>query len=152
MTTLYIGIDPGESNGLALYDKVGGLRVYTLGFWELIKFVQEKILPRRAACEILPEFTVENPNLNTFIYQQRVNGKNAQQALRIARNVGMNQCDAKRIIEFLLANGLIVHEVRPTSNSMKWNAQYFEALVGHKITCSQHARDAAKLIANRWVK
>lgn len=153
MIDLYIGIDPGEANGVAIYDKVDGLRLYTLSFWKLIDYIQNKVIPAyKVEKKYIPHFVVENPALNTFIYHQKVNGKNAKEALRIARNVGMNQQDAKRLIEFLNRHDLIVDEFQPIKSSQKWTASYFNMISKQNIQTNQHVRDAAKLIAKHWVK
>ncbi len=153
MVDLWIGVDPGESIGVAIYDKVDGLRLYTLSFWKLIEYIQGKVIPQyKTEMKYCPHFVIENPALNTFIYHQKVNGKNAKEALRIARNVGMNQSDAKRIIEFLERHGLMVEQFRPIGTSQKWNAQYFNMIYKQPIETNQHVRDAAKLIAKHWIK
>lgn len=153
MIDVWIGIDPGENNGVAIYDKQNGLRWFTLNFWQLVDYIQNKVVPAyKKEMTIIPHFIVEDPGLNTFIYQQKINNKNAKEALRIARNVGMNQGDAKRIIELIKAHQLIVDTVRPMGDSQKWSAEYFNSIIGQKLTTNQHVRDAAKLIARYWAK
>lgn len=153
MIDLHIGIDPGESNGVALYDKKNGLRVYTMNFWKLVDYINNTIVPAyKRDMTVVPHFYVENPGLNSFMYHQRIDNKNKAVALKIAQNVGSNKADAKRIIELIKNYEMIVEEIKPNSNSQKWSADYFNKLTGLSITCSQHARDAAKLIARYWLK
>lgn len=153
MVDLYIGIDPGENMGVALYDKSKGLRLYTFNFWQLADFIENKVVPAyKTEATYLPHFYVENPNLNGFIYRQRLNNKNLNEALRMAQNVGMNKADAKRIIELIRKHGLIVEEIRPMSSSQKWTADFFTKLYGQAISTNQHVRDAAKLISRYWLK
>lgn len=150
MTDLYIGIDPGEHNGVALYDAEKGLRFYTMTFWKLITYIETNIIGNYRGGAIIPHFIIENPNLNTFIYQQKVNGKNSKEAMRIARNVGMNQGDAKRIIQKIKEFGVPLEEVKPMSSSQKWTGIWFDAIVGRTTDSNQHERDACKLIARYW--
>jgi hypothetical protein len=153
MIDLYIGIDPGESNGVAIYDKTNGLRLKTLTFWDLADYIEKRIvIEYKTNAKILPHFYVENPNLNGFIYQQKVTGKNRQEAMRVAQNVGMNKGDAKRIIELIKRHDMIVEEVKPVSTSQKWTSEYFKALTRIEVTTNQHVRDAAKLISRHWLK
>lgn len=153
MIETYIGIDPGEHNGVAVYDKKNGLRLYTLSFWQLIELIDTMNVKDKTLQEILPKFFIENPGLNSFIYRQKVDHKAKSAATRIAKNVGQNIGDAKRIIERVKQHGMICCEIKPISSSAKWDAALFNALLRGRFEIThhnQHVRDAAKLISQYW--
>lgn len=153
MKDIYIGIDPGQYNGVAIYDEKNGLRLCTLSFWKLIEYIDNIRKKQVEEMDIIPHFYVENPGLNQFIYSQKITNKNKDEALRIAQNVGMNKQDTKRIIERINFHEMIMIEIRPNSNSQKWTAEYFNSLMRGRfdiIQSNQHVRDAAKLISAFW--
>jgi hypothetical protein len=150
MRKTYIGIDPGENNGVAIFTADGDLQLQTYSFWELIIYIHNMNKRRKeGACD--PHFIVENPMLNTFMYDARTRGNSQQAALKIARNVGMNQQDAKRIVERIKMLGLSFDEVKPNNQSPKWSGDYFNRILKSPVRCNQHERDAAKLISRYWI-
>lgn len=152
MIELIIGVDPGESNGVAIYSADKGLRLYTFKFWELIKFIDSQVIPAwKQHMKYAPKFIIENPVLNNFSYARNTRGKSVQEQLKIARNVGMNQGDAKRIIEYVTAHGMAMEDVKPTPNAAKWTSDYFNRLTRQQMRCNQHERDAARIISRYWI-
>lgn len=155
MLDVFIGIDPGETNGVAVYDRAQGLRLYSMTFWKLIEFIDGISARQREGKDIVPHFRVENPALNGFMYSKRINGKTAKVALSIAQNVGMNKQDAKRIIERIEAKGMILYQERPNPQSQKWTHEFLAQLCRGRFeikSSNSHERDAAKLIAKYWLK
>lgn len=151
MDNLYIGIDPGEHTGVAIYDGEK-LKFSSMNWWECMDLIDRYIMRGFRDQKWIPHFTVEDPGLNTFIYRQRITSKIQAEALRIAQNVGMNKQDAKRIIERLNQYKVVVEQVRPIAESQKWTHNYFVMMTRFTGERSnEHERDACKLITHRWV-
>jgi hypothetical protein len=144
-----IGVDPGENNGVALYATGIQVQLFTMTFWELILFIQKIKKMVTDGEKVL--WVVENPMLNNFMYDARTRGQSQQAALKIARNVGMNHGDTKRILERIRMLGMEVQEVRPNNRDPKWSGDYFNRIIRTPMRCNQHERDAAKLISRYWI-
>lgn len=145
----YVGIDPGISTGLCVWDSVQKKIVYikTMDFWEVIEYF-EKL---RVTCTTLPiKVIIENSALNkpTFV---KPGGDTNRKIQKISRNVGSNQRESVLLIEGIRRLGFTVEEIRPTGKhgvKRKWDANYFKKLTGIS-KASQHARDAAMLVFGR---
>jgi hypothetical protein len=150
-TMVYIGIDPGETNGVAIYSREIGLKLYQTSFWDLVDFITQQVGPAMRSNLYAFDIVIEAPQLNSFMYGKRTAGKEMAVQLTIARNVGMNQNDAKRIAQYLRRIGIEPREVAPTNKSQKWSADYFEKLSGiTTLKTHEHMRDAARMIAHAW--
>lgn len=149
---VYIGIDPGVMNGLAIYSKERGLRVQQVSFWKLFDLLNEKILPAHKEKRIVVKAIVEANHKNKFSYKGRINGKSREIALTMARNAGMNQGYCKLICEWFTHNGIDIEEMVPRPNDKKWNREFFKALTGiDTAETNEHSRDAARFIGRYWL-
>lgn len=167
-TELWIGIDPGESNGIATYTRRNGLVLDTMTFWQLIDRIDNLDRDVRTAEDVGARggpsatnlraslhFIVEDPNLNTFMFGRNTGHGNRADA-KIAQNTGMNKQDAKRLIQRIRHHKFNIELVRPNPASSKWTSEYFERLwrsrhSGEPPRSNQHNRDAAKLISHKWI-
>lgn len=137
---IYIGIDPGVNNGIALWDSGNKtLLIETKDFWKLINTMD--LISQRVS-----RFTVilEDPNQNKPTFNR---GKNKPVNERISQNVGSNKRTAQLIKEYCEINNIPIELVRPSS--AKWDKQTFENITKYKGSTSQHGRDAAKLVFGR---
>lgn len=149
---VYIGIDPGSTNGLAVYSKERGLRISQPSFWKLITYMQDKVIPAHKEKRIVVLVILEATYLNKFMYSKRINGKNAGVALATARNVGMNQGCAKLIKEFCDLHEIKVEEFQPGPHDKKWTREFFLSLSGMETAeTAEHCRDAARFISRFWL-
>lgn len=146
-----VGIDPGETCGVAIYSDTLGLLPYQSTFWDLIDWIREDLVPATRLGLIVPEVVIESPQLNKFQYAKRTDGKGIAVQLAVARSVGMNMSDAKRITQFLRRHDIIPFEFAPTPRSQKWGAEFFESLTGIKTAKThEHLRDASRMIVHVW--
>lgn len=132
----YIGLDPGQSTGLALLVRGQAMQVHTLEFWEAIAFLAN------AQARHTPLLVViEDPNLDRSLYA-RHDGIAGNRRTKIAQNVGANKRDAQLLLAWCERVGIATRAVRPPG---KLTAEVFTAATGIK-RCSQHARDAGHLL------
>jgi len=144
---LYIGIDPGENNGVAGWNSRDEIlfKTATMKFWDVIELLREYGHPKPSEAFMRPDIKViiENPGLNKPVFMKK--GANNQGAMqRVAQNVGMNKAYAKLIIEYCEKYGIPYIAVKPTT--AKWDQKYFEKVTKRKEKVSQHVRDAVKLV------
>lgn len=141
---LYIGIDPGVHTGFAVWQS--NIKMYryleTLNFWSTIDFLQTFI---REGLKQVTLVVIEDPNMNKPIFKQA--GLSNMDYQRKAQNVGMNKKEASLIIDYCKREKLDFEIVRPST--AKWNHDFFKAATGIKKRCSQHVRDAVKLVHGR---
>lgn len=149
---IYIGIDPGDKTGVAVYSKHSGLNLMTLSFWKTIDYFNRVVIPNEKTNTAKHHIIIESTQRNNFMFSKRTNGKGVAESMRIARNVGMNQGDAKRLIEFMNIHGLSCEEFTPGPRDKKWNVEFFYQLSGIETAIShEHIRDASRFIARYWV-
>ncbi len=140
---IYIGIDPGVSTGVCVYDAQTRLitRLQTLSFWPLIDFIATWHKQEGERLTVI----VEDPNLNPAMHwNQKKDVKGFNAATKVAQNVGMNKKEAELIIEFLKRNKINCKAIKPTARKVK--EDYFKQLSGYGRQTNQHERDAAMLV------
>ena len=131
---IYIGIDPGSSTGVAIWENGKYSLIKTLEFWEAVTLLMDYLDKEITA-------VIENPNLNPPVFNR---GQDYRQAMKIAQNVGMNKRDAQLWIDFFKRAEIPVIEVKPESS--KWTKETFYNFTGYEGQTSQHGRDAGKLV------
>jgi hypothetical protein len=136
-----IGIDPGTKCGIAWRVGRSPMQVATKGVLEtmalLAKIVQEHGIART-------QIWIEDARQNKPAFHRK--GASPAAMLKIAQNVGAVKRDTSLLEQHCKTLGISPMMVRPTT--AKWTPAMMLAATG--ITrCSQHARDAAKLIAGR---
>jgi hypothetical protein len=130
-----IGLDPGRSTGVAIYDREADAIIHgeTLDFWRVFDLLAN--YPPDVA-----EVIAEDCSLNKPTFRHKA-GAGVQD--RMARNVGAVQRESVLLIEGLRRLGYNVLAVRPQSS--KWDDAMCRRVTGWNRRTSQHVRDAIKL-------
>lgn len=133
---LTVGIDSGESTGIAIYDALSKkiIEFKTTDFFGAISFV--KTLPKEQS-----KIVVEVPPGFVYARNQFQNGKVRD---KMCINIGMNRRESMLLAEALRRCGYSVAEVLPV-RAAKWTAQQIKRYLGIEGRTSQHVRDAARL-------
>jgi hypothetical protein len=161
MISRVIGIDPGKSTGLAMFErKKGSLswheseqgmtwHLQTFSFWQAVKHLADIQLETP---DQLPKVFIEDPNLVKPTFHRKLGGESMRsyqaRMNKISQNVGMNKRDAQLLIDWLSLRGWDYYPV-PPRKAAKVAAEQFKKLTGYSKRSSQHARDAAMLILGR---
>ncbi|WP_222864862.1 hypothetical protein [Comamonas sp. Z1] len=128
-----VGIDPGQSTGLAVYEKGKLHWLHTVSADRL-----EQWLAQHPAQLVI--FEDSRKTSKTFTAAK---GVSAAAALKIARNVGEIDRLCKDIEAMCKRMGIEAYGVAPLAKGSKVNAGDFAQITGWKTRSSQHARDAA---------
>lgn len=146
--TFYIGIDPGVSTGYAVYQRkrgeAGTIReLRTVTFAWVLKELPARYIPSTT------RVVIEDPGQNKPMFDKDIPQtiEHLLPLLKIAQNVGANKREAELLIELIEALGFEVIRIRPTAH--KWTEKEFKQFTGYAGRCSQHARDAARLVWGR---
>lgn len=134
-----IGIDPGETTGVAVYDRKEKriVQVFTSNFWETY-YMGKNIWLNFDEAVILIE-TAKRTGIYARYHEKQ------QGALRekIAANVGSNAREADLLAAGLEKLGLDVRRVKPTAK--KWDAKKLKMITGIAYRTNEHVRDAIQL-------
>ena len=137
---IVIGIDPGTSCGIAWQIGSQPMQVATKNLLDtmltIATFVQAHGVAR-------VQIWIEDARQNKPVFDR---GTSRAAAQRIAQNVGAVKRDTDLLEQHCKRLGVSPVMVRPTT--AKWTPAMMRAATGIE-RCSQHARDAAKLIAGR---
>ena len=137
---IFIGIDPGQSNGFAIR-AYGALQLYTLKLYELFEKIED-VLELHSVDQI--QVFIENPNLWT-------NFKNSPDAASRLQGAGSVKGTYAHIAEYLTDRNIDFVGCRPDKTRNSYgaakNIEVFQELTGYTKRCSEHARVAAMLIA-----
>ena len=144
---IFIGIDPGESTGMAIWDSKAHhlVRVETLQLWEAM----EAVLALQAECkEVNRPLRVifEDARQRKWFQKESSNSEYRGKLM----GAGAAKRDAKIWEEFLTAKGILFEAVKPAPGRTKWNAEYWSLVTGWKGRTSEHARDAALLVFGKY--
>lgn len=126
-----IGIDPGASTGLALYE-AGELReLHTIAphqiAWWIADLKAQKVI-------------FEDSRLQSHTWTR---GKSVAATAKMARNVGQIDAWCSYITAVCLDYGIDCHGVSPAGKGAKLDAARFEAITGWVGRSNQHERDSA---------
>lgn len=126
-----LGIDPGQHNGLAIFE--GGKLIELLTV-KPINLVGE-------ITEIAPDIIIyEDSRLQSVTFPR---GVNKAQTLKIARNVGMVDAICSLIVEIAASLRIPAHGISPKNKGAKLDAEKFAEKTGWSDRTNQHCRDAA---------
>ena len=139
MPRIWIGIDPGEHTGVAVWDT--DQRAFRL----------LATLPLHKALDLVREFSAdarvvfEDARQRTWFPRER----NASEYRGRLMGAGAAKRDARIWEEFLTDERIPFEAHKPEAGGTKWSADYFARITGYKGRCSEHARDAALLVFGR---
>lgn len=145
---IYIGIDPGEDTGFAVWDSLtkSFLVVATLPIWRAMEEVNrwnyacllaEVPVAFRVIFEDARKRTWFKPETSESEYRGKLMG------------AGAAKRDSKIWEEFLTAKKIPFTAQGPQAGWTKWNKDYWYNITGYKGRTSEHARDAALLVFGR---
>lgn len=126
-----IGIDPGQSTGIAIYreGKLAALRtIEPVG-------IEDEILALWPSRVIF-----EDSRLQSHTWTQATS---RAAAAKMARNVGQIDAWSSLITAICAKHRIPCHSISPQGKGAKLNAEQFERMTGWTMTSNQHTRDAA---------
>ena len=137
---IYIGIDPGEHTGLAVWDsgKRAFVEIDTLKLHEAL----DRVLDYWRISHPHVVVVFEDARLRTWFPRER---SNAEYRGRLM-GAGAAKRDAAIWEEFLSDHGIPFEAHKPQPGGTKWNKDYWERVTGWTKRTSEHARDAALLV------
>lgn len=127
--SIIIGLDPGSSTGVALFDNGKLIRLDTI--------IPSKIANAIAGAD---RVVFEDSRLTSFMF---TTVKSRPAALKIARNVGEIDAWCKLIVLLCGDLGIAAHGISPKNKGFKLSAKQFELMTGWTGDSNQHTRDAA---------
>jgi RNA-splicing ligase RtcB len=138
---IVIGIDPGTRCGIAWRIGSQSMQVATKKLLDTMELLTTLVREHGIA---RTQIWIEDARQNKPAFHRK--GASPAAMLKIAQNVGAVKRDTGLLEQHCQTLGVKPMMVRPTT--AKWTPAMMRAATG--ITrCSQHARDAAKLIAGR---
>lgn len=137
----FIGIDPGEHTGLAVWDGIRGefLSVETVPLHRALEKV--KALKDNPAGRPL-HVIFEDARRRKWFEQER----SASESRGKLMGAGAAKRDAKIWEEFLTDHRIPFTAHAPQRGGTKWTAERFAAVTGYKGRTNEHNRDAALLV------
>lgn len=133
--TRVLGIDPGQKNGIALYEDGRLVDLVTI----------DPLSLNGTILEVAPHLLVyEDSRLQSYTWTAR--GKsNTGVALKTARSLGQIDAWCSLIVEACGLYGIPARGVSPKEKGAKIDHQHLQALTGWAGKSNQHERDAAML-------
>lgn len=124
-----IGIDPGQSTGIAIYEAGQLVELLTLQ-------------PHRVAQALqgADKVVFEDSRLQSHTWTR---GKSIAATAKMARNVGQIDAWCSYIQAVCLDYGIDSHGVSPAGKGAKLDASRFQVVTGWTGASNQHTRDAA---------
>ena len=142
---VFIGIDPGEHTGIAIWDSSQGQfrDVRTLPLHKALDLVKKEYYAALAS-PIPVRFRVvfEDARQRKWFPQERNNAEYRGKLM----GAGAAKRDAKIWEEFLEDYHIPFVAHKPQAGGTKWNPDYWARITGWKGRTSEHARDAALLV------
>ena len=139
MYSLWIGIDPGEHTGFAVWD---GRRLVEVATYKLHEAF-DRVQFYRGQGTVAVIF--EDARLRRWFAPER----NASEYRGKLMGAGAAKRDAKIWEEYLSDIGVPYEAHKPQAGGTKWSAERFAAVTGYKGRTSEHSRDAALLVYGR---
>ncbi len=117
----YVGIDPAmRLNGLAVC-VIDGNKLYFGRYKNLAMWIMDSLNYDKDIAVI-----VEDSSLQNITFRKHSSNKASN---KISRNVGMNQCASRVIIDLLTINGYRVTGISPQAKGSKWPLDYCMAVI-----------------------
>lgn len=143
---IYIGIDPGDHTGFAVWNSTSGklLEVRTLQLWFALEEVRRwhyTCLAQQTELYVL----FEDARLRKWFEKE----KNASEYRGKLMGAGAAKRDAKIWEQFLTAQHITFRAIKPAPGRTKWKEDYWKHITGWQGRTSEHARDASLLVWGR---
>ena len=130
----YVGIDPAmRLNGLAVC-VIDDNKLYFGRYKNLAAWIMDSLNYDKDIAVI-----VEDSSLQNITFRKHANVKASN---KISRNVGMNQCASRIIIDLLTLNGHRVTGISPQQKGSKWTLDYCMSVIKG---CKLEVHDNKKL-------
>ena len=138
---LYVGIDPGEHTGLAVWNSEEHyfVDIYTCKLHE-------------AQVRLYDIWRLSNRKDMFVVFEDARQRRWIPDTHNIRREMGRRQGagsikrDCQIWEEFLTDFGIPFEARKPQAGGTKWSADFFKKVTGYTGRCSEHARDAALLV------
>lgn len=138
---IYIGIDPGENTGVAIWD--AAKRSFTSIQCLLLHQAMELVQSYRAYTDIFVVF--EDARQRRWFPRE----KSVSEYRGRLMGAGAAKRDARIWEEFLTDKDIPYEGHKPQAGGTKWSADYFKRITGWKGRTNEHSRDAALLVYGR---
>jgi hypothetical protein len=141
MSRLLIGLDPGVSTGLAVWDLATQrlTAVETLAIHVAMDTVRSHL-----AADMLAGVRFEDARQRTWF--GGADARTARSGAGIREGVGSVKRDCTIWQDLLGELGVPFDAVKPAAGSTKWSAAQFRSATGWTARTSEHGRDAALLV------
>lgn len=143
---IFIGIDPGDNTGLAVWDGESFRQLATLPLHKALEEVKRwkyAALMSPVYCQLCVIF--EDARQRQWLPKE----KSVSEYRGRLMGAGAAKRDAKIWEEFLQDEKITYFAQAPRSGQTKWSADYFARITGYAGRTSNHARDAALLVFGR---
>lgn len=138
-----IGIDPGASTGVCLYNRKNKtFSLHTISPWEIIDLIDDFLVQSGDPPDRF-HVVIEDPRQNATTFRRNVS---MAELLKIAQNVGSNKRDTDWLEYLIQSIGLKVTLVKPVKGNSKWNRKTVKNLTGYKGQSNEHTRDALRMV------
>lgn len=128
-----LGIDPGASTGLAVFEDGALVALETIAPLHL-----ERVIRAQAPQRVF----FEDSRLQSHAWTARSKGSKGA-AIATARDLGQVDAWCRLIADICQELGIVAHGVSPAGKGAKRNAENFNACTGWTRRSNQHERDAA---------
>ncbi len=146
--TRFIGIDPGVTAGLSVWDANRG-RLELITSFDFFSLLHYLLIFQKNSIQNKITFAVriEDPRGNRPTFNDHQGDDSRRIHDRISQNVGSNKRDAQLIAEFCQRHDIIHFLVRPDKKSLtKLSPEEFNRRFNYSGKSNQHARDSAGLV------
>ena len=130
---IVLGIDPGQHNGLAIFNDGKLIDLKTVAPIDLNQSIRDV----QPALVVFEDSRLQS---TTFVRQA-----NYAQMLKIARNVGMVDALCGLISDICIVDKIKAIPISPKDKGAKVNSERFKSITGWEKQSNQHCRDAAMI-------